>query len=156
MAKKNPFRNIQIQRNCGPRKELAAGREITHRTKVGRRKGNILRNKWAKAKAKAERGIRGVRTLREKLRKRHEDTKRVKDLGGGRPRYLRERGLKKLRLESKENVIKTDRKPTGLEIAMRFARSTVGLQRIKDWTLWKGRSPPKQKKKLQVEREPVM
>jgi hypothetical protein len=51
--------------------------------------------------AKVERGIRRVRTLRERVRMRHEGRKGMKDLGGGRPQYLRKRDLKKLRRESK-------------------------------------------------------
>jgi hypothetical protein len=37
-------------------------------------------------------------------------------------------------------------KSTGLKIAKWIARCTVGLQRIKDWTLWRSQPPPKQKK----------
>jgi hypothetical protein len=43
-----------------------------------------------------------------------------------------------------------------LENAKRIARSTVGLRTNKDWTLWRGRPPPKRKKKRKVEQEPVM
>jgi hypothetical protein len=94
--KRKLFRKIRIQENCEPRKELAvARREMTHRAKVARHKGNIVKNKWTRAKA--ERGI-------EKVRTRHKGRKRVKDLGGGRPRYLRKRDLKKLRLESMGNL----------------------------------------------------
>jgi hypothetical protein len=51
---------------------------------------------------------------------------------------------------------KVFRKTIRLELGNRTARSTVGLQRIKDWTLWKGQPPPKQKKKQRVEQELVM
>jgi hypothetical protein len=37
------------------------------------------------------------------------------------------------------------RKSTGLEIAKQIARCTIGLEKIKDWTLWRSRFPPKQK-----------
>jgi hypothetical protein len=66
----------------------------------------------------------------------------VKDLGGGRPRYLKKRDLKKLRRESTGNVNETLRMTTGLEIAKRIARSTVGLRKMRNWTLWRGRFPP--------------
>jgi hypothetical protein len=64
--------------------------------------------------------------------------------------------LKKPQPESTGSIIKTYRKSTGLEITQRIARSTVGLQRIKDWTLWKGRPPQKWKEKQQVEWKLVM
>jgi hypothetical protein len=51
----------------------------------------------------------------------------MKDLGGGRPQYLREWDLKKLRLKSVGNVDTTFSKTTGLRIAKRIARFTVAL-----------------------------
>jgi hypothetical protein len=42
-----------------------------------------------------------------------------------------------------------------LEIVKRAAGTSSGLGRIMNWTLWRGRPPPKRKKGLQVEREPV-
>jgi hypothetical protein len=146
--KRKLVRKIRIQDNCEPRKELAVARkEMTHCAKMVRRKGNIIRNKWTRAKA--ERGI-------QKAQTRHEGRKRVKDLGGGQPRHLRKRDLKKLRLESMGNVDTIFRKTTRLESAKRIARSTVGIQKIRNWTLWRGRPLPKWKTKQQVEQEPVM
>jgi hypothetical protein len=44
--KRKLVRMIRIQENCEPRKEWAvAHREMTHRAKVARHKGNIVRNK---------------------------------------------------------------------------------------------------------------
>jgi hypothetical protein len=86
----------------------------------------------------------------------HEGRKRVKDLGDGRPRYLRKRDLKKLRMESIRILDMTFSKTMRLEIAKQIARSTVGMQKIKCWTLWRGQPPPKWEKKLQVEQELVM
>jgi hypothetical protein len=34
----------------------------------------------------------------------------------------------------------------GRKIAKQIAGSSVGLQQDKDWTLWRGRAPPKRKK----------
>jgi hypothetical protein len=54
--KRKLVRKIQIQENCELWKELAvARREMTHRAKVAWRKGNIVRNKWTRAKD--DRGI---------------------------------------------------------------------------------------------------
>jgi hypothetical protein len=41
-----------------------------------------------------------------------------------------------------------------LEVDRRTTRSTVEMQKIKDWTLWRGRPPPKRKKKLRIQEEP--
>jgi hypothetical protein len=118
--KRNPFRNVQIQRKCGPQKKLAfARREMTHSAKVVRRKENIFRNKWTRAKD--EREIQKARTC-------HESRKGMKDLGGGRSRYLRKRDLKKLRIKSTGNLDTTFSKTTRLEIAKLIARSTVGMR----------------------------
>jgi hypothetical protein len=43
------------------------------------------------------------------------------------------------------NVNKTLRKTTGLETVKRIERSTVRLWKMRNWTLWRGRPPPKQK-----------
>jgi hypothetical protein len=96
--------------------------------------------------AESERGIRRVRTLRERVRTRHKSRNGVKDLGGGRPRYLEKQDPKKLRQEYTGNINETVRKTTGLEIAKRIAQSTVGLRTIKYRVLWRGRSLPKRKK----------
>jgi hypothetical protein len=95
---------------------------------VAWRKRNIVRNKWTRAKA--ERGIRRVWTLRERVQMRHKGRKGVKDIGSVQPQYL-----KKLQWESTRNVNETLRKTTGLEIAKQIARSTVGRQTSKDRTL---------------------
>jgi hypothetical protein len=47
------------------------------------------------------------------------------------------------------------RKMTGLEIAKRIVGSSDSLKPDKDWNLWRGRPPPKRKKRLQAEEEPV-
>jgi hypothetical protein len=52
-----------------------------------------------------------------------------------------------LRLGNERTTRGIYRKSTGLEIAKQIARLTVGLKRIEDWTLWRGRPPPKRKKK---------
>jgi hypothetical protein len=45
-------------------------------------------------------------------------------------------------------MAKVFRKTTGLEmIAKRIDRYTVGLRTVKDWTLWRGRPPPKRKQR---------
>jgi hypothetical protein len=78
----------------------------------------------------------------------------VKDLGGRRPRYLKKRDLKKLRLEGTGKLGTTFRKTTKLEIAKRIARSAAGMRKMKGWTLSRDQPPPKWKKKRHMEEEP--
>jgi hypothetical protein len=73
-----------------------------------------------------------------RVAQRKRNRKGVTDLGGGRPRHLNKRELKKLRRESSGSVNDTLRKTIGLEIAKRIVKSTVGLRTIKDRTLWRG------------------
>jgi hypothetical protein len=40
-----------------------------------------------------------------------------------------------------------------LVVAKRTARATVEMQKMKNWTLWRGLPPPKRKKKLQIQVE---
>jgi hypothetical protein len=51
---------------------------------------------------------------------------------------------------------KTLKKTLELEFMKRANRMSSGLQRMIDRSLWRGRPPPKQKKKLQIEQELVM
>jgi hypothetical protein len=126
-----------------------AGKKVSRRTRVAWRKIGIVRKDCTRAKVKRETWRIGpprknlwkdrtVWTLKEDMRTHNEGRKGLKDLGGGRPQYLKKRDLKKPQLERTGSVTKTYRKSTGLEIAKRNAVSTVGLQRNKDWTLWKG------------------
>jgi hypothetical protein len=55
-----------------------------------------------------------------------------------------------LRLGNERTIRGIYRKSTGMEIAKRITRYVVGLKRIEDWTLWRGRPPPKRKKKKAV------
>jgi hypothetical protein len=49
-----------------------------------------------------------------------------------------------------QKIAEIFRKTRRLEVARRTARSTVEMQKMKDWTLWRGRPPSKCKKKLQI------
>ncbi|PNF41352.1 hypothetical protein B7P43_G14406 [Cryptotermes secundus] len=76
------------------------------------------------------------RGLRQQLQLRNE----VTDLGGEQPRYVKEADL---------------RKTARLQIAKRVAGFSVCLRHGKDWTLWRGRPPPKRKKTQGTEEEPA-
>jgi hypothetical protein len=45
-----------------------------------------------------------------------------------------------------KEIQKTIRKTLGLEIGKRAVEIFNGLQKMKNWTLWRGQPPPKQKK----------
>jgi hypothetical protein len=57
-----------------------------------------------------------------------------------------------LRLGNEKKTRGLYRKSTGLKIAKRIARCTVGIQRIKEWTLWRG-LPLQNEKELHIEQE---
>jgi hypothetical protein len=151
--KLNLFRKILTHGHCGLRREVTAtGMKITrcavHRRKGQNkddaeretRKGTFEKKSWKGSACNIDIRNRG---LRQQLQGRNA----VKDLGGGRPRYLSKRDLKMLQLESTGNLDTTFRKTTRLGIAKRVAGSPIALQMIKKWTLWRVRPPPKRKKK---------
>jgi hypothetical protein len=133
----NILRKILTHGYCGLRKEVtAAGMRITrcagHEPK-GRnkddvkretRKGTFEKKLWKGSDCNTDIRNRG---LRQQLQGRNA----VKDLGGGRPRYLRKRDLNMVQLESTGNLDTTFGKTTRLGIAKRIAGSTIALQRIK-------------------------
>jgi hypothetical protein len=44
-----------------------------------------------------------------------------------------------------QQIAEIFRETRRLEVAKRIARSTVEMQKMKDWTLWRGRPPSKWK-----------
>jgi hypothetical protein len=48
------------------------------------------------------------------------------------------------------------RKMTGHEMVKQITESPVPSQNVKTWTLWRGRPPPKRKRKQRIEEEPIM
>jgi hypothetical protein len=79
---------------------------------------------------------------RQTLRRRHQRKPEHKN-------RIRNRGLRQ-QLQSKMGFNKTLRN-SGLEIMKRIARSSVGLQTIRNWTLWRDQPPLNQKKKPHME-----
>jgi hypothetical protein len=150
---------------CGSRNRVTvADRKVSRRAAVARRRRDIFAQERTRVKRGTLEQLVAARigaTLRAKMagrqtskrrtfvRKRqskHEGKNGVKDLGGGRPRYLRKQDLQKLQLESTGNLNATFGKTTRREIAKRIVGTTVGLQTINIWTLWRGRPPPKRKR----------
>jgi hypothetical protein len=152
--KRNVFRRIRTQGKCGPRKELAAaGRKMTHCAKVEQSKGcglqgcsheglsvkqglwkNQTRNKFARITWKG-------RTLRRRQVMCQEGT------NGTRNQDFKEQ----LWLGSKRTTSEFDRKAFGLEFVKQATGMSSGLQKMRNWTLWRGRPPLKQKKRLHTE-----
>jgi hypothetical protein len=110
---------------------------------VAWRKGNVIGEN--RTREKVVQGTLKGWTLGRRQRGQHECNK-----------WLRKWDLKEVWLESTGNFIETFRKTNGLEITKRIARSTVGMQKIKEWTLWRSRPPPKQKKRSYMECTPEM
>jgi hypothetical protein len=83
---------------------------------------------------------------------------RIKDIGGRRPLFQKESVPTKdaivwCKSEQQSHLGRRGTrkmifyKIVGRKIAKQIAGSSVGLQQDKDWTLWRGRPPPKWKKK---------
>jgi hypothetical protein len=139
--KRNLIRKIRILGKCGRLKEFAAaGIRTVLCSKVARRKGRNYKGRSVeqgrrknKTRKKITRGTRKGRMLRRRQLMGQEGT------NGTRNRDVKE----ELRLGDERTTRGIYRKCTGLEIAKRIFRCTVGLQRMKDWTLWRGRPSPK-------------
>jgi hypothetical protein len=150
--KRNHIMRIETKINYGPQKRLTVTcRKTTSRETVGWHSENVVRNDRTRDQAergtpKRRKGGEGLwkfpecnngisdQGIKQKLHSR----KQIKDLGERLPLCPR----------NKRTFSGIYRKPTGLEIAKQIARCTVGLKRIKDWALWRGRPPPKRKREL--------
>jgi hypothetical protein len=146
--KRNLLRKVQTQRKCGPRKKLAvASRNVPRRAKLAWPKRNMARKKCIRASVEQEtqngrtfgkrrwKGLEYSNGLRSRgveeqvhLKK---GRKPAKNMGG------RRRHQPRLEIMGKNN--KVFRKTMHLEFIKRANWTSSGLQRIKDWTLWRGR-----------------
>jgi hypothetical protein len=144
--KRNLSRKIRIQVNCGPRQKLDPSRMIMNfctgvaqrkeqgrkrqtRNQVERETQKRLKNEtrlW-----KYPRAINGIgdRGLRQQLL----GNRRIKGLGGTWPRF----------------VLKERKTTDGIRgnTAKQIAGFYFASRRIKDWTMWRGRPPPKRWKR---------
>jgi hypothetical protein len=126
---KGNIRKIQTQGKCRLWKELAATSRMTCHTGVARHKAQGQDN----VVQETQKG----RTFRRRCWEKPDGNPGIKD-----------QDFEKLRLGSDTISGGFYRKTTTLEIIKRTAGSSVRLQRIKDWTLWRGQNPPKQLKSL--------
>jgi hypothetical protein len=128
----------------------AAGRKMTRCAKVAQRKGSGLQGPSHEGPSveqgrrknqtgnKFARGTRKDRTLGMRQLVRREGT------NGTRNQDFEEQ----LRLGSERTPSKFERRAFGLEFIKQRNGMSSGLRKIKNWTLWNGRPPPKRKKIL--------
>jgi hypothetical protein len=143
--KRNLSRKIRTRVNCGPRQELGAA-EMRRNccTGVEQRKGRgtqkRLKNETRLWKdAEGDKGMRS-KGVKEPLHLRK--GKKVADSIGGWSRRQR------LHPKSSGKGNEIYRNIIRLAVGKRATEMSTGLLKIKDWTMWRGRPPPKRKKKL--------
>jgi hypothetical protein len=156
-CERNAFRRIGTQGICGPRSKLtAAGIRTTRHARVAWRRENYVRKDWTMDKV--EREARRAQMLRRRLRSCQENDKRISDQCGGQPPYLRK---EKTTMNGIGGWSAGQRSHLGCEgtlnkklyeifrgrIAKQIVGTTSGLRKIRKWTLWRGRPPPKWKKR---------
>jgi hypothetical protein len=133
---------------------------IAHRAGVVRCKENAIRNGCNRPSVVEE--IRSGQTFGRRRRPKLECSKGIKSRDVEEPLHPRKgknpvnsmrewSGREQPRLEKKEPN-RTYRKTTGLEIEKRIVGSHISLRQDKDWTLWRGRPPPKRKKQQSKQR----
>jgi hypothetical protein len=124
-------------KNMSRRKLATASRGTTRSAKEARLKGNVVGKIWTRDNV-TRRTSKG-QTLGWKRQPKPESKYGIMN------RRLRQQ------LQSKRKFAKIYRKTTGLEIARRIARYSVGMQTLRDWTSWRGQPPPKSKKRPHTE-----
>jgi hypothetical protein len=91
----------------------------------------------------------------------------TKDLGGRQPPYVRKKratvigigGWSKRQLSplgKRVLAYVAVKKNLELEFVKRACRMFSGFRKINKWTLWRGTPPPKRKKNMHIQEEPVM
>jgi hypothetical protein len=154
MAERKFVRKNVTQENCGPLKEFAAaGIRTTLCAKVERGREHGLQKQGENNIA--PRTLKG-RTMENNRLKNPKCKSGISDIGV--KRQLRGKmGIKEprtrwqLRLKSERTISEFARYDFGLEFIKQANDMSSRLQRIRIWTLWRGRPPPKRKKKLQAE-----
>jgi hypothetical protein len=157
--KRNILRTSWTQRNCGLQKKVtAAGIKVTRRAGVARRKSNFVRK--CPSRDIVGQDIPKRRTEKNKLWKGPECENGVRD----RRLKLQLRGSKQTKNPTTNNIVgwnPEDRAPLGSggtrkkdicdifreKIMEHVVGTSSGLRRREKWTLWRGRPPPKRKKK---------
>jgi hypothetical protein len=159
--KRNLIRLIWNEVNCGPRSTLAAaGRGMIRYAGVAWLKGGIIRKDCTRAED--ERATQRLGPLRKNLWTTHKGKCEINYMGGKRPLDVRKKRATAIGVGGwssgqlspmgiKVPAYKTLQKTFRLQIVKRAKEVSSGLRRIRMWTLWRGRPPPKRKKKLRTE-----
>jgi hypothetical protein len=139
--KRNIFRKLTTQGNWVSRDEFAADRNMTSCAGVTRRKVDFVKNYSTRVNADQE-------TWKGRTR--------IKDIGGRRPLCQKENfptkdaiGGCRLGQQSHLGGRRTRKKTyemVSVKIPKQIVGSSVSIGQDKDWTLWRGRPPPKRKK----------
>jgi hypothetical protein len=148
--KRNLSRKIRTRGNCGSlRKLTVAGRKMICCARVARCKTGVIRKDWIRTKVERETRKAGTR---------HKGNMGRKELGCRWPLYLRRKRTttdsirqwisEQPRLKSKRTTSGIYRKTIGLEVVKQATEMSAGLLKMWNWTLWRGRPPPKWKKSL--------
>jgi hypothetical protein len=140
--KRNIERKSWTQRNCGLRKQVTAAEiRVTRRAGVARHKRGFAmgRNRIRRREPKNERSKGPRSRYIEELLHLRKGRKTANGIGG------RNRRLQP-RLETMRNSNEVFGKSIGQGFGKRAAGSPVAVRKIENWTLWRGRPPPKRKK----------
>jgi hypothetical protein len=150
MVQGNIFKKFWTQGNCGLRKKLAtAGRKMTRCAKVAQCKArglqghsheglSIEQGRWKnQTRNKFARGTWKGRTLGRRQLMIQEGT------NGTRNCDFEEQ----LWLESERTTSEFDRKAFRLELMKRATGMFSGLQKVRDWAVWRYRRPPERENK---------
>jgi hypothetical protein len=134
-AERRPKPKARTPENCGSQKKLAAARRRT----TSRAKWHGARETSSRKNQTRDKTGRGT-SKRGALGRRHQPKPERKN-------GIRNHGLRQ-QLRTKREFNKALRKTLGLEIMKREVGISSDLREMRNWTLWRGRPPPKQKKNL--------
>jgi hypothetical protein len=141
-AERRQKKQERTRKTFGSTKFSATHRGIPRSAKVARGRGHGQDNMGHETQKRRKDG--------KRLWKRPECNKGLKDLGLRQQLQDPDTRQLRLRIEMTSNDI------FGETTAKRVVVTSRGLRRTRKWILWRGRPPPKRKKKLQGEREPLM
>jgi hypothetical protein len=155
-AERRQKQKKRTQGYCGSRKRMTAGgRRMTHCARVAWRKRGVVRKDCTRAKI-AQATWR-VGPLRKNLWTHHEGRRGTKDLVGKWPLYLKKKRATAICIGGWSS---TQLSPLGrggltykalrmfleLKFVKQANRMSSRLQRMMNWTFWRGWPPPKQKR----------
>jgi hypothetical protein len=141
--KRNVFRKSWTCGYCGLRKEVTASRKMVTRCERHRRKVAQRSPTGGAFESRCRRGPECSIGIRDRGRR------RIKD-----PSTRRQ-----LRLKIRWTSEQIDRKIYEIlreKIPKHVVKTSSRLQQMRNWTLWRGRPPPKRKKEPRMEQETVM